>query len=86
MNIVYYLGTTTLALTSLSTVDITNSDLLVAIGKTCPFLKDVGFEGLSSDLPNRSNKRKRSWDHAGGNFQVDLFQSILSKWPKVYYK
>ena len=41
MNIVYYLGTTTLALTSLSTVDITNSDLLVAIGKTCPFLKDV---------------------------------------------
>ena len=54
--------------------------------ETCPFLKDVGFEGLSSDLPNRSNKRKRSWDHAGGDFQVDLFQSILSKWPKVYYK
>ena len=64
-----------MALTTLKCVDITDKYLLSIIGKSCPFLKDVLFDGMVFSDSHQIVKHI--------NDTLDGLESILSSWPKV---
>jgi len=70
-------------LTTLKCVDLTDKNLLSAIGKSCPFLKDVMFDGDTFKRRQEIwNKSKHQIDEYL-NDSLDGLESILSSWPKV---